>query len=87
MASGGRQWTIGFCAVDPFMIVNDYDIEIPQEAVDVLEIQSSEHVMILSILVVPEDLSKISMNLKAPVIINTKIREECRLSLTRIDIL
>ncbi|NLP13365.1 MAG: flagellar assembly protein FliW [Clostridium sp.] len=63
---------LAFAVADPFMIVNDYDIEIPQEAVDVLEIQSPEHVMILSILVVPEDLSKISMNLKAPVIINTK---------------
>ncbi len=63
---------LAFAVADPFMIVNDYDIEIPQEVVDVLEIQSPVDVMILSILVVPEDLSKISMNLKAPIVINTK---------------
>ena len=31
--------------------------------------------MLLSILVVPEDISQISINLKAPVVINTKNRQ------------
>ncbi|WP_027622302.1 flagellar assembly protein FliW [Acetivibrio clariflavus] len=63
---------LAFAVVNPFMIVNDYDIEIPEEIVSSLNIESIEDVMVLSIVVVPDDVSKMTMNLKAPVIINTK---------------
>ncbi|MFZ5986029.1 MAG: flagellar assembly protein FliW [Bacillota bacterium] len=63
---------LAFAVIDPFMVVRDYDIELPREAVDSLKIEKLEDVMVLSIVVVPEDISKISMNLKGPVIINTK---------------
>jgi len=58
--------------VNPFMVVKDYDFEIPDEAVESLGIESILDVMVLSIVVVPEDISKMTMNLKAPVIINTR---------------
>lgn len=63
---------LAFAVADPFMIVRDYDIELPEEIVNSLEIERLEDVMVLSIVVVPEDISEISMNLKGPVIINTK---------------
>lgn len=63
---------LAFVVVNPFLILKDYDIEIPEEAVDGLNIESIEDVMVLSIVVVPDDISKMTMNLKAPVIINTK---------------
>lgn len=63
---------LAFAVVNPFMILNDYDIEIPEETVSNLNIESIEDVMVLSIVVVPDDPSKMTMNLKAPVIINTK---------------
>jgi len=53
-------------------LFKDYDFEIPDEAVESLGIESILDVMVLSIVVVPEDISKMTMNLKAPVIINTK---------------
>lgn len=63
---------LAFAMVDPLMILPDYDGEIPEEAIEKLEIEKQEEIMVLSILVVPEDVEKISMNLKAPIIINTK---------------
>lgn len=63
---------LAFAVVNPFEVVRDYDIEIPDEAISNLNIESAEEVMVLSIVVVPEELSKMTMNLKAPVVINTK---------------
>jgi flagellar assembly factor FliW len=63
---------LAFAVVNPFLILKDYDIEIPEEAVESLEIESIQDVMVLSIVVVPENISEMTMNLKAPVIINIK---------------
>ncbi|MDQ2085101.1 flagellar assembly protein FliW [Herbivorax sp. ANBcel31] len=63
---------LAFAVVEPMTIVADYDGEIPLEAVEKLEIEKPEEIMVLSIVVVTEDVEKISMNLKAPIIINTK---------------
>ena len=63
---------LAFAVVNPFLIKKDYDFEVNDEVVDSLGISNEEDVSVYSILVVPEDLSKISMNLKAPVIINNK---------------
>jgi len=65
---------LAFAVVDPFMIKKDYDIEISGEISDRLGVKEVEDVVIYSIVVVPEDTSKISMNLKAPVIINMKMK-------------
>lgn len=63
---------IAFAVINPFIIIGDYDIEIPEEAASNLSIESIEDIMVLSIVVVPEDPNKMTMNLKAPIIINTK---------------
>ncbi|TYQ15018.1 UNVERIFIED_CONTAM: flagellar assembly factor FliW [Acetivibrio alkalicellulosi] len=63
---------LAFAVVNPMFIVADYDGEIPYEAIKTLEIERIEDIMVLSILVVTEEVEKISMNLKAPIIINTK---------------
>ncbi|MCX7841768.1 MAG: flagellar assembly protein FliW [Clostridia bacterium] len=63
---------LAFAIVNPFMIKKDYDINISGEAASQLGIEKAEDVSVFSIVVVPEDITKISMNLKAPVIINTK---------------
>ncbi len=63
---------LAFAVINPFMILGNYDIEISEETVGSLNIESISDVMVLAIVVVPEDPSKMTMNLKAPVIINTK---------------
>jgi len=62
---------LAFAIVDPFAIKEDYDIEISDEIIQKLWIEKLEEVLVYSIVVVPEDMTKMSMNLKAPVIINT----------------
>lgn len=58
--------------VDPFAIKEDYNFELNSDMTENLGINSYEDILIYSIIVVPEDISKISMNLKAPVVINSK---------------
>lgn len=61
---------LAFALVDPFLIKKDYDFELNEEFVTALEIDNPSQVMVYAIVVVPEDLKDISMNLKAPIVIN-----------------
>jgi flagellar assembly factor FliW len=63
---------IAFAVVNPFIIKKDYTFELSDETIKKLQIKAPEDVVTLSIMVVPEDLEKMSMNLKAPIIINGK---------------
>lgn len=63
---------IAFAIANPFAFVPDYDIEINDEVVKSLEIEKEEDIMVYGILVIPEDIRKMSINLKAPLIINIK---------------
>jgi len=63
---------LAFVIINPFIFRKDYDFQIPQTVVGKLEIASPEDVMVYAIVVVPEDISKMTANLKAPVIINKK---------------
>ncbi len=63
---------LAFALVDPFSIRNDYEFDIKDEYVSLLGIEDASKVMVLCIVVVPEDIKMISMNLKAPIIINTQ---------------
>ena len=62
---------LAFALVDPFAIKKDYDFELKDEAVNALSIENANQVKIFAIVVVPDDIKKMSMNLKAPIIINT----------------
>lgn len=63
---------LAFVIVNPFIFRKDYEFEIPEGVIKELEIEKEEDVAVFSIVVVPEDIKKISANLLAPVIINTK---------------
>ena len=62
--------TLAFAIVDPFEIKADYDVDLNNDVMKALKIEKPEDVLIYSIVVVPEDVSKMSMNLKAPIVIN-----------------
>ncbi len=38
---------------------------------EALDIQDASHVAVYAVVVVPEDINKISMNLRAPIVVNT----------------
>lgn len=63
---------LAFVVANPFLIMKDYDIEIKDEVLDKLSIQQAEDTLVYCVIVVPEDMTKISVNLKAPIIINAK---------------
>ena len=63
---------MAFAIANPFLIVKDYDFVLGDEASVRLKIKKIEDVAVYVIVVVPEDYEKISMNLKAPLIINIK---------------
>jgi flagellar assembly factor FliW len=64
-----------FVIVDPFVIRRDYEINLNDEVLDELEIKSQSDVLVFCIVVVPEDISKMTVNLQAPLVINTVNRK------------
>jgi len=62
---------IAFITVNPFVFTN-YSFDLDESTVHTLEIKSEEDVAILSIVTVKEPFSESTLNLKAPIIINTK---------------
>lgn len=60
-----------FAIISPFEVNKDYEVEIDKATEEALEIKDSSEVVIYSIVVIPEDISKMTANLKAPIIINT----------------
>jgi flagellar assembly factor FliW len=63
---------LAFVVVDPRLCKQDYVVDIEDAEVAILDIRDTGKVLIYSIVVVPEDLSKMTANLKAPVLINTE---------------
>ncbi|KJS85391.1 MAG: flagellar assembly protein FliW [Peptococcaceae bacterium BICA1-8] len=63
---------LAFVLLNPFLFKKDYELEIPDGVVKELEIEKEEEVAVFSVIVVPEDINKITANLLAPIIINTK---------------
>ncbi len=64
-----------FVVMNPFVFKKDYEFDIPQDAVSELEIKAAEDVCVLAILVIPEDVGKMTANLLAPLVINTRNRK------------
>lgn len=53
-------------------ILNDYNINIREHELDDLELDSPDDILILNVVVIPEDITKMTVNLAAPVVINAK---------------
>jgi flagellar assembly factor FliW len=67
--------SLAFTLIDPFAVMADYEIALDDGLVASLGISDMEDVVVLSIVVVPEDASKASFNLKAPLVINARQRK------------
>ena len=65
---------IVFIVTSPFLFVENYDFEIPDSTVEKMGIEEVKEATIFSIVKIPDEISKTSLNLKAPVIINNKLR-------------
>ncbi len=59
-----------FVIVDPFAVKKDYEINLKDEVLKELEIESAGDVSVYCIVVVPDDISKMTVNLQAPLVLS-----------------
>lgn len=57
---------------NPYTIINDYSFEIDEPALELLEIQSQEDLMILSVMTLKKPFESSTINLQAPLVFNIK---------------
>lgn len=60
-----------FVIIDPFAVRKDYEVNLNDDVLKELEIKEDNEVVVFCIVVVPDDIKKMTMNLQAPLIINT----------------
>lgn len=66
---------LAFVITNPFAFVDNYEFNISDRVVKELEIEKHENLTIYSIVVVPQNIENMTINLKGPVIINMKNRK------------
>lgn len=63
---------LAFIIVDPFLIVNDYELDIDDRTLSEIGIDSPADVILFAIITVPADGGAVTANLQGPVVINRK---------------
>lgn len=71
--------------ISPFMIKEDYNPIIDDEALTTLGEISDENALILVIISVPKEISNMTANLKAPIIINSNTNVACQIVVQNSD--
>jgi flagellar assembly factor FliW len=61
---------LAFVIINPFYAFPDYEFIVPKKIQEKLEIQDEKDIAIYSIVVIPEDMEKMTANLLGPIIIN-----------------
>ncbi|MGA5690514.1 flagellar assembly protein FliW [Cytobacillus pseudoceanisediminis] len=61
---------VAFIVTDPFALFPQYEFDLPEEALEKLEIQSDKDVATFAILTVKDSFDETTANLQAPLVIN-----------------
>jgi len=77
--------TIAFPLLNPFLIEPDYQIELTENDVAMLDAESVEELKLYSIVTIPSDPTKMTSNLKAPIALNPVKRKAKQLILHSFD--
>ncbi|MCH5275114.1 MAG: flagellar assembly protein FliW [Lachnospiraceae bacterium] len=64
--------------MDPLNVMSDYNPEVEDELLKDLGELNEENLLVLVTVTVPSDLTKMSVNLKGPIIINAQTRKACQ---------
>ena len=59
-----------FLLIDPFIFFEDYKPELPESVLSLLGVKSEEMLSFFCVAVIPDDPTKLTINLKSPVVIN-----------------
>ena len=71
---------LAFPVMDPMFIIKDYRPVVEDEwLAQIGAFESDEELYVLSVLTVPSDLTKMTINLKAPIVINISTRLGCQI--------
>ncbi len=72
---GLENTNLALAIIDPKYLMPEYYLDVDDSEVEVLDIKDVSDVRVYCIVVVPEDITKISANFKAPVVINLENRK------------
>jgi flagellar assembly factor FliW len=61
---------LAFVVTDPFSVNDSYFVEADDDEIKEIDAKSPDRILTLAIVTVPEDITKMSVNLKAPLLIN-----------------
>lgn len=70
-----------FVIVEPQVFKGHYEVKIDDYVADELEIKELSDVIVYSIVTIPEEISQMTANLKAPIVINAKNNKGCQMLL------
>jgi flagellar assembly factor FliW len=76
---------LAFLLMDPRQVIPDYSVPLSPHDLSELAASGAEELDVYSLVVVPEDASKIRTNLKAPIVIHRKLRLGKQMILDRSD--
>lgn len=65
--------------MDPLIVVNNYNPEVDDELLKPIGTINADELLVLVTVTVPVDLTKMTVNLKAPIIINANERKACQI--------
>lgn len=68
--SSSEQQDISLLLIDPYIYFPNYEVEIDDSIMERLNIKDSSDVLILSVVTLNNDVEKITVNLRAPIILN-----------------
>ncbi|MBE3519453.1 MAG: flagellar assembly protein FliW [Firmicutes bacterium] len=66
--------SLGFVTLDPRLLFTDYAPEMPREDLESIGVSSLDEALLLCVVVVPPDVTKMTCNLRAPVVVNPETR-------------
>jgi len=66
---------LAFILANPFLFCPDYEFQLPESAIQELDITSDQEVAVCAIVAVNDQLSDATINLLAPVVINTRTKQ------------
>lgn len=64
--------------IDPMIIRNDYDPVVDDELLESIQIDKNTQFLVLVTMTVPNDITKMTVNLKAPIVINAENLKACQ---------
>lgn len=64
--------------INPNFVMPSYDPSVPSEIIESIGTLNDDNAVILLTLTVPSDLTKMTANLKAPIIINSETKKGCQ---------